>query len=285
MDSSRQASVLLGMPGDMLAADDPGDLFSTKVGGQPIFPGLTQPPLGTSLQCRVCSGHLSLVLQAFAPLIQAQAGEEVPTRLLYIFGCLAAGCGLERGSWRAFRYQLKRPCMDVGRAPDTEAAMAPLPAAASERLNGRSSSHSAPTNGSTLEHEAVPKDWGPSGGIAEGGDSWGGNDTAWGSKDSSAERGAQGAQDPLDFSDLGAALDELAPSSHSHSFAHTALGHQSQSDEARGTDTGGNPQSSANGRNDTSSSGMYPSTSHHILSPFPHPLPHPISHFFHNPPL
>ncbi len=64
MDSSRQASVLLGMPGDMLAADDPGDLFSTKVGGQPIFPGLTQPPLGTSLQCRVCSGHLSLVLQA-----------------------------------------------------------------------------------------------------------------------------------------------------------------------------------------------------------------------------
>ena len=103
-----------------------------------------------------------------------------------------------------------------------------------------------------MHEQAVPKDWGPSGGIAEGGDSWGGNDTAWGSKDSSAERGAQGAQDPLDFSDLGAALDELAPSSHSHSFAHTALGHQSQSDEARGTDTGGNPQSSANG--DTSPS-------------------------------
>lgn len=62
--NTSSAHLVLGMPGDMLAEGDPGDVFSTKVGGQLLCPGNMPLDLGATSNCRVCGGQLSLVLQA-----------------------------------------------------------------------------------------------------------------------------------------------------------------------------------------------------------------------------
>lgn len=55
-------------------------------------------------------------MQAFAPLSKPQVDEDIPDRFLYILGCLATGCGVEAGSWRAFRHQPPRAAAATGSA-------------------------------------------------------------------------------------------------------------------------------------------------------------------------
>ena len=66
MDGARESTgpMLLGMPGDMLADENPGDVFSTKVGGQLLCSGNTPLELAPTAICKICGSHLSPILQA-----------------------------------------------------------------------------------------------------------------------------------------------------------------------------------------------------------------------------
>ena len=80
--------------------------------------------------CRCISSSIGTChVQAFAPLSKPQVDVNIPERFLYILGCIAAGCGVEAGSWRAFRHQSAAAASEAG---STEAATTAAPPAASE---------------------------------------------------------------------------------------------------------------------------------------------------------
>lgn len=57
----------------------------------------------------------------YAPLDSQQAAAGAPERVLYVFGCVAPGCGCLPGSWRAFRCQLPPPAPGTGAAAELAA--------------------------------------------------------------------------------------------------------------------------------------------------------------------
>lgn len=59
------SSLVLALPGDLVSVTESLTHYSTKVGGQPHFPGAVPPvqALERITQCDVCSSPLSLVLQ------------------------------------------------------------------------------------------------------------------------------------------------------------------------------------------------------------------------------
>ncbi|KAG2491055.1 hypothetical protein HYH03_010501 [Edaphochlamys debaryana] len=130
--------VVLAVPGDLLAPEEPRSHYLTKVGGAPwapappgaqaeagagasasaTLPGWREPPA-----CGACGRPLSLVLQAYAPLAAGEVGPApgegggggeggargrcapCPERVLLVLGCCHPGCGTAPGAWRAFRVQ------------------------------------------------------------------------------------------------------------------------------------------------------------------------------------
>ena len=44
-------------------------------------------------------------LQAYAPLGASVNGRPLNDRVIYVFGCIAEGCGVQPGCWRALRLQ------------------------------------------------------------------------------------------------------------------------------------------------------------------------------------
>lgn len=100
MPPREEQTVWLGMPGDMVDVKEKLNHHATKCGGMPHYPGHQPPLLAGDLRCSVCSGTLSLILQAYAP---AGAYDQ---RCLLVFGCTAEQCGKHPGSWRAWRCQL-----------------------------------------------------------------------------------------------------------------------------------------------------------------------------------
>ncbi|KAK9846155.1 hypothetical protein WJX84_001791 [Apatococcus fuscideae] len=186
------------MPGDMLATDDPGDLFSTRVGGELLCSGTAPPELASTVNCKICGGHLSPVLQAFAPLSKPQVDGDIPNRFLYILGCLATGCGVESGSWRALRHQPASTASSAGGA-EPKAKLPPQP----------------------LVPQASPQQTEPAGAddhnSLDGNSGWGRDLDSWGDEATSEVARGASSGNPLDFSDLGAALDELGPISHERS--------------------------------------------------------------------
>jgi hypothetical protein len=57
-------AVWLGYPGELVGPEESPDIYSTRVGGAPVYP-LQQPPpqVATPPRCAVCGGPLSLVMQ------------------------------------------------------------------------------------------------------------------------------------------------------------------------------------------------------------------------------
>ncbi|KAL2628954.1 hypothetical protein R1flu_013640 [Riccia fluitans] len=103
--NSDNKEVSLGLPGAW--ADESNELadhYTTKVGGQPDWPGTLVPLIKSDqLKCGSCGGYLSLVTQVHAPL--TSDGLNFPERTLYILGCPAQGCGISQTSWRTIRVQ------------------------------------------------------------------------------------------------------------------------------------------------------------------------------------
>ena len=58
----------------------------------------------------------------YAPLDSQEAAARAAERVLYVFGCVAPGCGCLPGSWRAFRCQLPLPPPGTGVAAELAAA-------------------------------------------------------------------------------------------------------------------------------------------------------------------
>ena len=56
--------VVLGVPGEMVPADDEVSHYTTKVGGTARFPGGVEPALARTMACGVCGEPMALVVQA-----------------------------------------------------------------------------------------------------------------------------------------------------------------------------------------------------------------------------
>lgn len=79
----------------------------------------------------------------YAPLALQQAAADAAERVLYVFGCVAPGCGCLPGSWRAFRCQLLPAAPDTGAAAEPAAAPpGPWPPAPAAPNRGGSASWS-----------------------------------------------------------------------------------------------------------------------------------------------
>ncbi|KAK1069206.1 hypothetical protein LTR74_005013 [Friedmanniomyces endolithicus] len=90
-----ETNVLLGY-----ASKEPTiDNFS-QLGGHPTWlDGQTRPD-GTLAKCKVCNGHLGLLLQLYADVPERFPGHE---RRLYIWACRRKACRRKSGSIRGFR--------------------------------------------------------------------------------------------------------------------------------------------------------------------------------------
>ena len=123
------------------------------------------------------------LLQAHAPLTAEQLDSPQPSRLLYVLGCTAEGCGKQPGCWRALRLVV----------PAAPVELAASPAAQHQQAQ----QHQVPAM-------PPPDDWGVS-----GADDWGvGTTDDWGGD----EAGNSGAE-RFDFGDLNAALEAVGSSS------------------------------------------------------------------------
>ncbi|GMH36391.1 hypothetical protein BSKO_04259 [Bryopsis sp. KO-2023] len=98
--------ISLGVAGDMVGEGDPITHHVTKCGGSPWYPGQQSERSPTCPKCDICKQDLALLLQAYAPLPSSKACSNFPERSLYLFGCVAQGCGKKPGSWKAIRAQL-----------------------------------------------------------------------------------------------------------------------------------------------------------------------------------
>ncbi|PNH11466.1 hypothetical protein TSOC_001719 [Tetrabaena socialis] len=244
MAPGREAPVLLGIAGDCLTADEPRSHYLTKVGGAPWVPqdasyGAAGPLCEdggwrASTLCGACGRPMSLVMQAYAPLAakpppQGPAHAPCQERVLLVLGCAHPGCGTAPGSWRAFRWQLSR---STG-APEP-ASGAPAPAPAGSTAAGAAVGAAAAATGGVDAPAVAPL----GGGQADGDDPFAGGfepdsfacgvepDPFAGGFDAAADPfgasgsgagGELGGKGPgggggleLDFSDLGAVLEECA---------------------------------------------------------------------------
>jgi len=87
----------LALPdGDLLASEDT-DLYTSKLGGRPIWLNAPSQELLDSLKCPKCGVHLFLLLQMDCPR------EEFPNhdRILYLFVCNTRVCSQDPSGWRA----------------------------------------------------------------------------------------------------------------------------------------------------------------------------------------
>jgi len=96
--SEVETSVLLGLPdGPVDSVIDMKDVAVSRIGGQPAFLPLKEPPLSSSF-CKNCSNPSELLVQIWCPF------EDSPMdRALYIWGCARGGCQGKAGSFRAWR--------------------------------------------------------------------------------------------------------------------------------------------------------------------------------------
>mmetsp|Transcript_19793 Transcript_19793/g.47231 ORF Transcript_19793/g.47231 Transcript_19793/m.47231 type:complete len:415 (+) Transcript_19793:85-1329(+) len=102
------AEVTLGFPGDLIPQGCELDCSVTKAGGQAVFPAKASSVADTlkdKLYCGVCKAKLKLIFQAYAPLQEQEIGRSEDARCLYVFGCIAEGCGSQEDCWRAVRVQ------------------------------------------------------------------------------------------------------------------------------------------------------------------------------------
>ncbi|KAJ7561437.1 hypothetical protein O6H91_03G028600 [Diphasiastrum complanatum] len=99
-----EEDVVLGMPGPWAEDNqESSDHYTTKVGGLPDWPMPSEVIAEDYLKCNVCGGDLGLVAQVYAPL--TINGRKIDQRVLYIFGCPSAACGISPLSWRTLRVQ------------------------------------------------------------------------------------------------------------------------------------------------------------------------------------
>ncbi|KAI4383505.1 hypothetical protein MLD38_009336 [Melastoma candidum] len=98
-------NVVVGLPGPW--ANDSRELsdhYTAKIGGLPDWPFPVEEAWSTDLlKCRLCGNRLCLVAQVPAPITSDTV--KIKERVLYIFGCMMAKCGISHLSWRAVRIQ------------------------------------------------------------------------------------------------------------------------------------------------------------------------------------
>ncbi|GFR42684.1 hypothetical protein Agub_g3495 [Astrephomene gubernaculifera] len=239
MAHTQTSSLVLGVAGDLLVAEEPRSHYLTKVGGAPWIP----PAAGSSStapcdweassKCGVCGKPLSLVLQAYAPLTASEARRAgcppCEERVLLVLACAHPGCGTAAGSWRAFRCQ--RPSPPSPSDPTTPAAascqQAPMHAAPAAAEQGPVAAP-LPPHHPQPQPQPHQQSADPFGGgfdfvgtadaAAAGVDCFDGFGAGFdeGAMDATgaATAAAAGAPaavaDDMDFSDLGAALEECA---------------------------------------------------------------------------
>ncbi|XP_010546383.1 PREDICTED: programmed cell death protein 2-like isoform X2 [Tarenaya hassleriana] len=116
---------LIGFPGSW--ADDEresSDHYTTKIGGLPDWPPLSEDALRTELlSCRSCGSRLSLVAQVYAPI--STENSNIEERTVYVFGCLMLNCGTSEQSWRIFRVQKAHDEKEPSRLSGISAASPP----------------------------------------------------------------------------------------------------------------------------------------------------------------
>ncbi|KAI9226596.1 MAG: hypothetical protein DHS80DRAFT_7505, partial [Piptocephalis tieghemiana] len=86
--------VLLGFSdGDMSCADDI-DVYTSKLGGVPIWFDQEQYPLEEVRQCGACQEGMPLLTQIYAPLPGSPY-----ERTLLVWACNRTGCSQKPGRW------------------------------------------------------------------------------------------------------------------------------------------------------------------------------------------
>eukprot|EP00971_Amphidinium_carterae_P044437 873914-Amphidinium_carterae.1 len=99
---SEDASVLLGDVGRQLPTEEQSNLRLSRLGGKPTWSTKRLSLDGAWLGglCAKCRSERSFIGQLFAGYDGAPNG---PTRVIYLFGCLRAGCASVDGAWKALR--------------------------------------------------------------------------------------------------------------------------------------------------------------------------------------
>ena len=112
---SHEDIIELALPdGDLLHSDDT-DVYTSKLGGRPVWLTAPSKDLIDSLKCPRCKTELFLLLQMDCPR------EEFPSvdRVVYIFVCNSRPCSQDQSGWRVI-FMMKHKEGEPSKVPDAK---------------------------------------------------------------------------------------------------------------------------------------------------------------------
>ncbi|KAI8394192.1 programmed cell death protein 2 [Radiomyces spectabilis] len=102
--SKTATPVLLALPDGELEEADDTDVYTTKLGGKPIWLQPDQPPSSSICRCDICHEWMYLVFQGYVPLPKSAFH-----RVLYLWICNRRSCMRKPGSFKVLRSHLVDP--------------------------------------------------------------------------------------------------------------------------------------------------------------------------------